>query len=122
MRVLFRILKRFVKTLTGRLAAKKAVIREQLRIIRRIARGLTERDDTRLRILYRSVFGEEGGQAVLEDLCMRFHIADTTRGAGDPPECRDSEELRRCGERNVVLHILNMTFSPIKGEDPADAG
>jgi hypothetical protein len=101
------------------LAAQKAVIREEMEIIRRIARQRRPKTEEELCIIYRSNIAGPGGEIILADLCERFHIASTTRGQYDPPECRDSEQIRRDGERNVVLYILNKVFQPI--EDKNDA-
>ena len=117
MRVLFRIVRRFVLILRGRLAAERKVIEKELDLIAAVARGGKKRSEDELRLIYRSNLRGSGREIILEDLCRRFHVASSARGMYDPPECRDSEELRRSAERDVVLYILDKIYHPITGEE-----
>ena len=52
---------------------------------------------------YKESFEGDGGQRVLRDLMMMFHMAKSTHVVSD-----SHESAFREGERHVILHILYM--------------
>ena len=64
---------------------------------------MNEKDIKQLGIDYKTTFGSEGGQRVLEDLKKRCSFNSTTHIKGDSHESAYLE-----GSRSVVLFINNM--------------
>ena len=54
---------------------------------------------------YKEVFSSQAGQRVLRDLMSRYHVFGPTLPSGAK---RIEDILHAEGERNVVLHILEM--------------
>ena len=84
-------------------------IKTVLRILKRLARPRRWRDKNELKRLFRTAFAGEAGDAVLLNLAEKFHL-------GEP--IKDDDFMN--GERNVVLYIISMTFTPIEAA-PAQA-